>query len=161
MHDWVEHQRPFFAVHEPRWQPHSLNILLVEDDPTLRRAMEMTFAHLGHVVVSATKAGDVAKLLEANAVDLVISDHRLPDGTSAEVMKTVKALAPSVPAIVMSGHLDSEAKQAAKDQGFAACITKPIDSGASTHRMPRAGQAALRRAVRTRGDLLVRSGGGF
>lgn len=104
----VEHQGPMQPIHEPRFQPHALSILLVEDDMNLRRALEMSLSHLGHVVLCASKAADVKPMLEGFRVDLIISDHRLPDGTSDEVMATIRDVAPNVPAIVMSGYLDSE-----------------------------------------------------
>ena len=129
MQYWVEHQGPLQHIHEPRYQPHPLSILLVEDDPHLRRSLELSLSHLGHVVLCASRAAEVRPMLQGFQVDLVISDHRLPDGTSAEVMKTIRDIAPRVPAIVMSGYMDAEMKDSARSTGYAASVSKPIDTG--------------------------------
>jgi DNA-binding NtrC family response regulator len=120
-----------------------LSILLVEDDAHLRRAMELALAQHGHVVLSASRASQVPGMLLGFQVDLVISDHRLPDGTSSEVMNAIRELAPQVPAMVISGYMDDETTDAMRAEGFRACLSKPIDTG----RLQRAACKALGRPL--------------
>lgn len=103
-------------------------ILVVEDDPSLREAMQIILSDAGFSVISAGRSAEVQAKLEQFRVDLVISDHRLTDGTSSDVMKTIRSVAPETPAVMMSAQLDYEQKEAARSEGFAACLLKPVDA---------------------------------
>src|SRR5687768_1918229 len=95
-----------------------LDILLVEDDPVACRALELALGHMGHLVMSARSAADAVALLDVFKIDLVISDHRLPDGTSDDVLKAVRSRAPGVPTIATSGLPDARVKEQMIAAGF-------------------------------------------
>jgi DNA-binding response OmpR family regulator len=104
-----------------------LDILVVEDDDRARRALELALGHMGHLVIGASSAAEAAALLGAFKVDLVISDHALPDGTCENVLKALRNHAPRVPTIAVSGNNSETLKSEMLAAGFDAWLSKPMD----------------------------------
>lgn len=103
-----------------------LNILVVEDHGDTSRLMARLLQGQGHSVHTAeniTKALDVA---QQEPIDLLIADIGLPDGSGHELMKQIQAIRPTK-GIALSGYNSHEDIRDAKDAGFAAHVTKPVD----------------------------------
>lgn len=89
--------------------PHDLmenqlrRVLILEDDPALRRILWRTFAGWGWSAVAAASVEE-AKLFTAEntAYDLVVSDYHLPDGTGLEFLNWALEQGVSAPFILMS-----------------------------------------------------------
>jgi two-component system response regulator PilR (NtrC family) len=73
--------------------PRSLSILVVEDHPDTRRALEMFLQLLGH---QTKLAADIKEALETAAAgshfDLLLSDLRLPDGNGWELLRRLEEI---------------------------------------------------------------------
>jgi CheY-like chemotaxis protein len=71
-------------------------VLLVDDDPVMRVAVQNMLSVLGHEVVAAVDVGSALVLLSSGAhtFDQVVLDHDLPDGTGVEVAAVVQLLQP-------------------------------------------------------------------
>ncbi len=80
------------------------NILIVEDEKTLRDSVTSTLQKAGYEV---SEAGDVAGLLEAlegpSPVALIL-DLSLPDGNGLEVLPAIKKGWPTTRIIILTGH---------------------------------------------------------
>jgi two-component system response regulator PilR (NtrC family) len=78
-------------------------MLILEDDPALRRILWRTFAGWGWSAVAAATVNE-AKLYASEKAnyDLIISDYHLPDGTGLEFMNWIVERGPSPPFILMS-----------------------------------------------------------
>ena len=84
-----------------------MNILFIEDEPDL---LEMSAARLQrgqHCVFPAANIAEARAILEDGSkhVDIMISDHRLPDGLGAEFAVEVQKAYPSVKCAIISGSL--------------------------------------------------------
>ena len=84
--------------------PSALKILLIEEDARVREVLIQMLASLGHSVL-ATAGGreGLARLEAGNAVDLVLTDLKMPQMSGWEVVKAVKARWPRLPVGVMTG----------------------------------------------------------
>lgn len=71
-------------------------VLLVDDDPVMRVAVQNLLSVLGHEVLAAVDVGSALALLSAgtHTFDQVVLDHDLPDGTGVEVAAVVQLLQP-------------------------------------------------------------------
>jgi CheY-like chemotaxis protein len=71
-------------------------VLLVDDDPVMRVAVQNMLSVLGHEVLAAVDVGSALALLSAgtHVFDQVVLDHDLPDGTGVEVAAVVRLLQP-------------------------------------------------------------------
>ncbi len=89
-------------------------VLVVDDETTLRRAMERYLARNGYEVLGAPSALDALAMLEARAwaVDLIVTDMVMPRMGGREFVRRVRAKAPQVPVLCISGHMVWEAEDA-------------------------------------------------
>jgi DNA-binding response OmpR family regulator len=81
-----------------------LQILVVEDDPTLRRAIARALQRAGHEVVVAGRCGGARAL--SGAFDVAVLDLELPDGTGVDVAGELLALGRASGVVFFSGAAD-------------------------------------------------------
>ena len=84
-------------------RPRSQRILLVEDDALIRMATADMLTDLGHEVVEAGDGTQALAVLEAEAVDLLITDIGLPGISGTELAKAARAGNASLPVIFATG----------------------------------------------------------
>ncbi len=118
-------------------------VLVVDDDPRLRRLLRTTLEAEGFRVIEAETAG--RGLIEAanHKPDLVLLDLGLPDAEGHTVVRGIREWS-SLPIVVLSARIDEQQKIAALDAGADDYITKPFTTGELLARV----RAALRRAAR-------------
>jgi two-component system, OmpR family, KDP operon response regulator KdpE len=115
-------------------------ILLVEDDPALRRALRTTLRSREFEVLEAA-TGDAAIVLAADGrPDAMILDLGLPDLDGLEVLRRVRAFS-EVPVIVLTARDEQSDKVRSLDAGADDYVTKPFDTEELLARL----RAALRR----------------
>jgi two-component system KDP operon response regulator KdpE len=133
-------------------------ILVVDDEPPIRRLLRTTLSAQAYRVVEAANGTEGLSLLRHEKPDLVILDLGLPDLDGIEVIRRIRALSP-VPILVLSSRDDEKGKVAAFDEGADDYVTKPFGAEELMARM----RAALRHRVQQQGgrpvfvsgDLLV------
>src|SRR5205823_10544915 len=102
-----------------------LRILLIEDHADTAQTMARLLKGEGHeVTVAETKAAALSH--RGDAIDLVISDIQLPDGSGIEVLRHLSTNGP-LPAIALSGFGSEEDLRRSREAGFRQHLTKPID----------------------------------
>ena len=104
----------------------ALKILVVEDHGDTSRLMARLLQGHGHEVRLAEGVVSALAVAEKEPIDLLISDIGLADGTGLELMRQIQAIRP-IKGIALSGYSSSEDVREAKDAGFAAHVTKPVD----------------------------------
>lgn len=103
-----------------------MRVLLVEDDPTTSKSIELMLTH-ANLNVYATDLGeegiDLAKLYD---YDLILLDLNLPDMNGHEVLRQLRLARIETPILILSGDDDTESKL--KGFGFGAddYLTKPF-----------------------------------
>jgi FixJ family two-component response regulator len=101
-------------------------ILHVDDDPTVALILEDTLRRAGHEPVAAQNVGEALHVLERTAVDLVISDYRMPGITGLEFLGMLQREGYDVPVIMLTGHASIEHAVTAIKAGAVDYITKPV-----------------------------------
>jgi DNA-binding NtrC family response regulator len=102
-------------------------VLLVEDDEILRMGMSAQLVARGFRVIEAGSREAAMQSL-GERPDVVVSDLRLPDGEAIELMASVKALHPTLPVVIMTGHGTIDLAVRAVKLGAEDFLTKPIDA---------------------------------
>ena len=103
-----------------------MRVLLVEDDPTTSRSIELMLTH-ANLNVYCTDLGeegiDLAKLYD---YDLILLDLNLPDMNGHDVLRQLRVAKVSTPILILTGEDDTESK--IKGFGFGAddYMTKPF-----------------------------------
>jgi DNA-binding NtrC family response regulator len=102
-------------------------LLLVDDEPSVRLPVERFFASRGFEVETAGGMAEALESFRSQVPDVVLLDYALPDGDGLELLRRLKALDPSVPAILLTAHGSIDlAVQALKD-GAENFLTKPVE----------------------------------
>lgn len=81
-------------------------ILCVDDDPIALSFRLILLSIAGYEVLTATSIRSGQDSFNCNHVDLVITDHLLPDGTGAELTLWVKQIKPELPVMVLTASSD-------------------------------------------------------
>jgi DNA-binding NtrC family response regulator len=102
-------------------------ILLVDDDPSVRKIVGDMLERSGHRVVAAADGAIALTTLHArNDVKLVIADHRMPGMDGLTLTRRIKELKPDLPVVIMTGYGDLESYLCATGLGVVRYITKPV-----------------------------------
>ncbi|AJI55094.1 hypothetical protein LA02_366 [Francisella philomiragia] len=101
-------------------------ILIVEDEPQIKKLLEKTFLVLGYDVESAPTASIATSLLGQYHPDVVILDLGLPDQDGQDWLKVVR-ISSDVPIIVVSARNDTEEVVKALENGANDYVKKPFD----------------------------------
>ncbi|HEV8377967.1 MAG TPA: ATP-binding protein, partial [Tepidisphaeraceae bacterium] len=104
-----------------------LRILLVDDHADTLKVLRRILESSGHCVTPATSVQEASRAAEADGFDLLISDIGLPDGTGLDVMRSVHARHPGLPAIAMTGFGMEQDIRNSEEAGFSTHLTKPVD----------------------------------
>ncbi|MBI4420597.1 MAG: response regulator [Gemmatimonadetes bacterium] len=88
-------------------------ILVVDDEPAVRRALERALTRQGHVVYTANSGEEACDLLRAQSVDAILMDLRMPKMSGQTLFHMILAEWPElVPRVaVMSGDPEAEDQQ--------------------------------------------------
>jgi two-component system KDP operon response regulator KdpE len=117
-------------------------ILIVEDDPQIRRFLRATLTAEGYQYHEAVTAADGIAQANARRPDLILLDLGLPDRDGLEVIRRVRESS-QVPIVVLSARGQESDKIAALDLGADDYVAKPFGVGELLARI----RAALRRSA--------------
>jgi DNA-binding NtrC family response regulator len=101
-------------------------ILLLEDDKALRRYLEETLRSQRYNVSSATSLQEAREFLVKDTYDLLLADHRLPDGLSVDLLKELQARPQGPVIIVMTGNASVESAVECMRHGAFEYLVKPF-----------------------------------
>ncbi len=102
-------------------------ILLIDDDASLRRVTEYNLTSAGFSVLTAVSGRDGLEMCKVHNPDLVITDVQLGDMSGLEVLAEIKQEAPAIPVIVITAFGSIEMAVKAMQQGAFTFITKPFE----------------------------------
>jgi len=119
-------------------------ILIVEDEPEIRRFLRSSLGAEGYKVVESATARRGSIDAATHKPDLAIVDLGLPDFDGVDVIRRIREWSP-MPIVVLSARVQERAKIDALDAGANDYVTKPFGVGELLARV----RAALRHAVRS------------
>jgi two-component system KDP operon response regulator KdpE len=119
-------------------------ILLIEDEPPMRRFLRAAFENQAFQLVEAATAREGLAQAAARTPDVILLDLGLPDADGIEVTRRIREWS-TVPIIVLSARGREQDKVAALDAGADDYLTKPFGVGELLARL----RVALRHAARS------------
>ncbi len=105
-----------------------IQVLLVEDDPTVRAGSAQALELAGFTVSSHESAEPVAQQLQPHSAAVLVSDVRLPGMSGLDLLAAVRAIDPELPVILVTGHGDIAMAVQAMHDGAYDFIEKPYSS---------------------------------
>jgi two-component system, OmpR family, KDP operon response regulator KdpE len=118
----------------------NLRILLVEDDPHIRRFLRATLVTQGYALLEVETGEEGLALAAAQVPDLILLDLGLPDMDGKEVIRRLREWS-EIPIIVLTARGQEREKVASLDAGADDYLTKPFGVGELLARI----RAAMRR----------------
>jgi CheY-like chemotaxis protein len=106
------------------------SVLLVDDEPAVSAAMARALRRSGYQILTATSAQEGFELLATHAIQVVVSDQRMPGMTGAEFLSRVRDIYPETVRIVVSGTSDIESLSQTINRGaIFKFLIKPWEDG--------------------------------
>ena len=102
-------------------------ILVVDDEPNVRRLLVGILRDGGHEPVTAAGVTEARARLTDTDLDVVLTDQRMPDGEGLEVLAFATGVAPHVPVVLVSAFATVELAVTAMRAGAFDVIPKPFD----------------------------------
>jgi len=102
-------------------------ILIIDDEPNLRRSLALILQRAGHTVTTAADAREALQNMQAGAFDLAFLDLKLPDRSGMSLLPELRQLQPDMPILILTAHATLETAIAAVRQGARDYLIKPID----------------------------------
>jgi len=102
------------------------SILIIDDDPYIINLLEKYFQREGYKVFTSFKGKPALKLLQKEAVDVVLCDIRLPDINGTELLPFIRQRAPDTAVVMMTAYAEIRAAVESIKAGALDYVTKPI-----------------------------------
>jgi DNA-binding NtrC family response regulator len=102
-------------------------VLVVDDEPNLRRVLGAVLTRDGYQVLLADGGRDAVRLAKEHTIDLLVTDFLMPDMTGLEVLAAVRKEHGGVRALLISGHGTVRSAVDAMRLGAFDFLTKPFD----------------------------------
>ena len=102
------------------------NILIVDDELSMREFLEILLNGEGYNVDSAANGTEAIKKLKNNHYQLIISDIQMPGMGGLELLKNIKNLSPATEVLMMTAYASTETAVEAMKSGAYDYITKPF-----------------------------------
>ena len=131
----------------------SQKILLIEDEPDIRKTLEYNIAREGFDVVSAPSLSEARNHLNSGSFSLILLDLMLPDGSGLDLCREIKADKEKVatPIIILTAKDDEVDKVVGFELGADDYVTKPFSVRELILRI----KAVLKRGERKQENLEV------
>jgi two-component system response regulator PilR (NtrC family) len=101
-------------------------ILVIDDEPGMRRILEVNLRRDGHAVASAEGTLAALELLKKEDFDVVLTDHKMPDGSGLDILRAVQEDDPTTSVIFLTAVGTLELAVESMRQGAFDFLTKPF-----------------------------------
>lgn len=120
----------------------SATVLVVDDEPQIRRVLRTTLTSQGYAVIEARSGDEALEVIRGEQVDLILLDLNMPGRSGIEVCREIRASG-DVPIIMLTVRNTERDKVQALDAGADDYVVKPFGSEELMARI----RAALRRVA--------------
>ena len=106
----------------------SQRILIIEDEPDIRKTLEYNISREGYEVISASSLSEARQNLESSSFSLLLLDLMLPDGSGLDLFRELKQdkSKSSMPVIILTAKDDEVDKVVGFELGADDYVTKPF-----------------------------------
>ena len=106
----------------------SLKILIIEDEPDIRKNLEYNLSREGYSVLTAASIAEAEQLIYSNNLSLILLDLMLPDGSGLDLCKKMKSdpNVQNLPIIILTAKDDEVDKVVGFEIGADDYVTKPF-----------------------------------
>jgi DNA-binding response OmpR family regulator len=103
----------------------SKHVLVIDDEPFLRRSLSIILGNAGYLVSTAGSGAEALTCLSTGYFDLVFLDIMLPDTTGIELLPIIRRDQPDLPVLILTAHATLETAMEAIRHGARDYMIKP------------------------------------
>ncbi|WP_338667874.1 sigma-54-dependent transcriptional regulator [Pseudodesulfovibrio methanolicus] len=107
-------------------KPETNRVLVVDDEPFIRKLAERELARPGREVTTAATAAQATRLVKRGGFDVILLDVRLPDGNGNRLLEHFRETLPDVEVIMITGYSEVASAVEAMKAGAYDYVTKPF-----------------------------------
>jgi CheY-like chemotaxis protein len=122
----THHSQPKAKIQKEKAMSASRKVLVVDDDPAVRKSIDRVLTNKGYAVITAQNGEEALRKLNEEKYDLVYTDIRMPGIDGLEVAEQVKARKPWTPVVIITGYGTDAAEARAKAAGVSSFVHKPL-----------------------------------
>jgi two-component system, OmpR family, KDP operon response regulator KdpE len=106
----------------------AIRVLVVDDEPAIRRALRPPLVELGFQVAEASRGEEALQALRGAVYDVVLLDINMPGIGGIETLRRIRGFAPRLPVLMLTVRDQEEDKVEALDMGADDYVTKPFST---------------------------------
>ena len=125
-----------------------MKILVVDDEPSIRRLLHTGLGTQGYTIVEAENARHAVECLATNKPDLIVLDLGLPDRNGLELLRDLREGGIEIPVVILSSRTDELGIVQALELGADDYVTKPFSMNELIARI----KTALRHRLQVQGE---------
>jgi len=107
-------------------KPETNRVLVVDDEPFIRKLAERELARPGREVTTAATAAQAMRTVKRGGFDVILLDVRLPDGNGNRLLEHFRETLPDVEVIMITGYSEVASAVEAMKAGAYDYVTKPF-----------------------------------
>ena len=111
-----------------RWRSALASILVIDDDPLVRRVLWDILSHAGHTVSTAENGEEGIAMFERGEYDVVFTDLGMSGMSGYQVIRAVRACREQARVIVLTGWPEEIITQALDPQEVQGVLSKPFEA---------------------------------
>ncbi|MBB3610226.1 response regulator transcription factor [Rhizobium sp. BK602] len=135
----------------------AVKILVVDDEPPIRKLLRVGLSAQGYVVNEAPNAAAARQSVEEDLPDLIVLDLGLPDTSGQDLLQEWREDGISVPVVILSSRTDEAGIVKALESGADDYVTKPFGVNELGARI----RVALRHRLQQQGEKAIFQTGGL
>jgi two-component system KDP operon response regulator KdpE len=135
----------------------TVKILVVDDEPPIRKLLRVGLTAEGYVVNEASNAATARRSAEEDKPDLIILDLGLPDTAGHDLLREWREAGLLVPVVILSSRTDEAGIVKALESGADDYVTKPF----GIHELAARIRVALRHRLQQQGEKAIFQTGGL
>jgi len=102
-------------------------LLLVDDESRILSSLRRALRREGYRILVASTPGEALRVLEAEPIDAILSDHKMPGMSGLELLEVAARARPATVRLLISGWPDAIPEERLAAIGVRAVIPKPWD----------------------------------
>jgi len=103
-------------------------ILVVDDDEGVRENLAELFGLVGYSVLTAANATEAMEAMRKHAVDLLLTDYRMPGPNGVELIESARRAKPGLRAVLMTAFGDTFTEIESMPRGAIGYLNKPFEA---------------------------------
>jgi two-component system response regulator AtoC len=102
-------------------------VLIVDDEPKMQRILALMLTQMGHKPLMAGNGQEALEQMQADSIDLIVSDLQMPVMNGLELLKTLRGQGNDTPCIIITAYGTVETAVDAMKHGACDYIIRPFD----------------------------------